>query len=792
MASNENRLTFAPIGIIRAAAWPIESISGFGDSSLAALALRVHSSREPVWRQYLQTYEQTLQREREILWRITAEDVRFMKALLLSNPSVANRVRRSAPKRRGERTKSIRHLENVLYRFLARGAGRTTPHGLWAGVGLIDLGQHQRQRPAATQYSFSPDLRPFQAILRSLARQSRYRDHTRWHANPTLTRRTDGSWRFWVRTGDGKVERREVESDPIVDLLIEAVAGLESATFEEILAAALPRHAESTSAWKACKRPGLLDLFCDSGVLLGGLDLPNRFESAWHALSAIEHYLFPHDRCAWNHAVHELSRLCDKLSTGLKEMTLNALESHLERAVCCVGQLAKTLEVSLPALPNPLLRCDLSLPFRLEFDRQQQAVLLQALQSYESGWIKGLNPIAGFRSEYRRQVEQQIGTGLELGDLTLDSGLNGLNSTTATRVWVELVARCNPEASPRLGAWERLVLAEKPEVLFELPPGLQPTPLAQAPLGCLYVGLFEDFQLVLHGAGDDPGGTLTRHFKLLEPQALEVWLRQCVAGLSSRCGIEIAELQGPFEQNPNVLARPDFGALPIELWGSATTSTRLIGGKLVVDPTTHLPLLRLPSIDKPIAVFWFSAADIANGDPVSAGLLCTSFQESSSFGFRASTIPVREEVDFPRFSPRIRLPGGAIMRPRRTILAGSALEDLARASAAERYARWQRLAAQFQWPALLNLQRDTEPPLLMHRDSPLALESLFKGIRDHIESLTIEEVVGAPWLVDANGGHHVSDLALPFSREAHGWSSRVDSSSTAQPQAPSSDRAIGG
>jgi hypothetical protein len=775
----------APAGVIRAAAWPIESLDSFGDSQLAALALRAASVRQRMWSHYVQAYEQSLECERETLWRITAEDSWFMKALLLSNPPVADRVRRSEPRRRGPRTKSIRLVENTLYRYLARGAGRTTPHGLWAGVGEVGFAHTVQHQPAVPQYFFSPDLRPFQTILRSLARRSIYRNRAHWRANPTLARQADGSWRYWARTGDGKVVRREVAQSQGLDPLFDGVVRLESGTFEEFVAvAAAAPSGGANVAQELGPYPDLrsaLDGLADAGVLLGGLDLPNRFTNAWQALSAVEDRLVFPDRHAWNGAVRELHCLCDGLSADLKAMTLEALEGRLRQAAGCVDKLAKDLNVPLPVLPNPMLRCDLGLPFQVEFDGAQHAALLQALQEYECGWINGLSPAAAFRNALREQLEREIGCGLGLGGLKPNSGLN---SSALTPVWAELGAPPCSEVEARLAEWERRLLQNKPEVVLELS-ARPPASMAEAPLGCLYAGLFDGFQIVVHGVGDDPGRAFARHFEQLGLRRLHLWLRQCLAGLGARHGIEVAELHGPFEENPNVLARPEFGTLQFELWGASPDAMSLFGAKVVVEPSTRLPFLRLPSIQRPIAVFWFSSANVVTSDPISAQLLRTSFQESFAAGFRASALPVDAEVNSPRFSPRIRLPGGAIMRPRRTVLSGRALEDLAQASAAERYAQWQQLAAKHQWPALLNLQREGEPPLLMRRDSPLALESILRGVRDHMKSLIVEELVGAPWLVGADGRRHLVEIALPFFRTAHGWSSRVNGGSAVEQNRPS-------
>src|SRR4051812_4705398 len=118
----------APAAVIRAAAWPIESLDVFGDRERAA-------------RHSVIAYEDAIDRERAALWERTAADPRFMKALVFASPSLLQRVQqRAAAGPRASRTKRVRHLETSLYRYLARASTCTTPHGLWAGVTLAAFG----------------------------------------------------------------------------------------------------------------------------------------------------------------------------------------------------------------------------------------------------------------------------------------------------------------------------------------------------------------------------------------------------------------------------------------------------------------------------------------------------------------------------------------------------------------------------------------------------------------------------------------------------------------------------
>lgn len=76
------------------------------------------------------------------------------------------------------------------------------------------------------------------------------------------------------------------------------------------------------------------------------------------------------------------------------------------------------------------------------------------------------------------------------------------------------------------------------------------------------------------------------------------------------------------------------------------------------------------------------------------------------------------------------------------------------------------------------LQIDTEPPLLMRRDSPLALEALFKSVRVGTQWLIVEECADVPWLKDVHDRHYLSEMAFPFQRSEHSWSHRSGQSNS--------------
>jgi Lantibiotic dehydratase, N terminus len=132
--------TLAPVGILRAAAWSLECLDGFGDRSLAEAALKAIEGGN--WDIYESAYNRVFDRERAYLISVTVGDLRFRRAIRLSNSIVSAKIEGLdyTPGELPPRNKMLRRLEHTLYRYLARSIGRTNPNGLWAGVGLIEFG----------------------------------------------------------------------------------------------------------------------------------------------------------------------------------------------------------------------------------------------------------------------------------------------------------------------------------------------------------------------------------------------------------------------------------------------------------------------------------------------------------------------------------------------------------------------------------------------------------------------------------------------------------------------------
>jgi len=775
----------APVAILRAAAWPIETLADFGSDALARLALEVGDlSGRTVDQAYLHLWRETVARERQLLWRATADDPRFLKALLFSNPTLYGRVRRASARRHEPVTKALRKLEFTLYRYLARAVGRTTPLGLWAGVSTVTFAGEASQRSTAPSYSLAPDLRPFATLLRELAKREPYRTSAVRTLNPTLQPSAAGGWEFWARAQTGGVERRRIDYEPKLAAVLGVLADGTRGTLAELSRRALgARRAVGEEYLDAEVIGGMLGALADGGALIGGLALPSRYATAWEALQSAEAELADDDRRHWCAARTALHALCMTLADRLEEMAVERIDALMSAAEAEVRRLADALGVTLPAMNYPALRCDLGAPFEVSLDPAQRRRLLETLRDYEIGWIRGASPWTAWRRVRHAERLRRLAPGAPLGGVAVSStASDGLDAFEA-------------ELRARLDAWQRMIGSTANDVVLDARPGNADArglpeqtrvqaaraadPLdntSSSPLGCLYVGLQEDFALDVRGVSDDAATAFARFAAALgSMDALTTWLSQSLSGLEAEHGIEMAELDAPFEPNPNALARPLLEFPLVDPWNTGRLQDAvLIGGVIGIDASTRLPLLSLRGRPRPIAVFSFASAHLAAIDPVAGQLLETTFHEMTSGNFQALAAALPAEIDTPRYSPRIRLGSGAVIRRRRTVIDGRKLRQLAVRSPWQRYIHWQHLAAEHGWPELLSVSLAGRAPLPMRRSSPLALDALFKGIPDcgPEDCLVVEELPALPWLKDAAGRHYVADLALPFARHEHGWSAR--------------------
>jgi hypothetical protein len=744
----------ADLGVVRGAAWPIECLDRFGSQELVELAL---SSDDRDCQIYLAKYAEIFDREREILWEITAADDRFLKALMLSNRLVSDQVRAYLPRWQHQpRNKRIRRLEHTLYRYLARAVGRTTPNGLWAGVCLFTSDDRSECVTTVAEYAFAPDLRPFQSILRWLGNRSIYRESSYWQVNPTL-KRLDDNWQFWARSSTEEAGWCQIAGNESIDQCLQTIIDLPPLLWSELVTKIDLFTPIETGEW--------LDQLIDIGAIVGGLDLPVRFDTVWDGLVESAEQLIGTDRDLWDQALDYLTFLCFDLSVNWDEIDSPRLSVYLDQARQTIRHLA--IELAIPIdqieLPDLILHCDLLLPWQISIDRNRIDRLATTISIYHRDWLDQISPSMQFRQQQRAYLQAQLTKGVELNSIEFT------NLLPTDDEQIESMIMNDPEMLDCLQKWVELLNQSTESVYLKPQQESSGNTIAIAPLGCFYFTPVSNWQLIISGIDDDPARAFTRFGKFLDTkERLHDWLRQKLVEISVKNQIDIVEIQTHFEGNPNPLARSQIVAETIDLWGADPNSLSLASAQIIFDQTTKTPLLSMPSRSRPIAIFFFCAANIGAIDPFVSLLLYTGFQERSSY---FKSIEMLTNADLGTIcTPQIILENNEIIRPKQTILNQELLQQMISLLPQDRYLRWQKMARDFGWSNLLNIRVDREPSLLIKSDSPLALEAIFKSIKPNTNFAIVEEIIDLPWLVDRAGQHYFAEFALPFQRAKHGWS----------------------
>lgn len=713
----------SPAAVLRVAGFSLETLAAFGDAELR----EKHDGAA-----FRKARNAVLERERVALYERTAGDERFMKALCFASPSLFERVRR-LPARPPERTKRARHLETSLFRYLARGATRTTPSGLWAGVALASFGDVDRVDAAPPKRVFTPDLAPFARALFELGGRAPYLGLSLYRLNPTLEPRAEGGFSFAGRSFGGGTETRIIAGDPAVDRWLGRLLGKSGC--------------HTLDAWSASAdvpRP-ILDQLVPGGVFVGGPALPVRFRSAWDALRVAGEALTGEHRQAWLSEMVALRDVADRLEAEFDALSAVAIAERLATARARLVSFFAKLDVAVdvPAVP---LRCDLGAPFAVTWGARTRASLATALADYQRFWIDGASPASSARRAHRRALVAAL---------------------AAASLPVGATAELPPGApdAALIDGWKRSFFAETDAVTLS-EPGSNDAATA-APFGCFVARLGPDGVSTIFGVDDNPVRNYARLCALFpKNNALEAWLGDALKRFASG-GARLADLAVPFEALPNVLGAPDLGVLRLEPWG--VDGPELHGARVVADGASVV--LDVPNVGK-LAVLSLASAAVLERDAVAASLAQAGFDERVDPAFRAAAWGAPGESDRARFAPRLRLPSGGVVRPRRTTLTGEPLRRLAAAGRVERTIEWWRLARELGWPEAVSVSIDGAPSLHVPAWSPLGTESLLEGIQ-HAHSVLVEEPDVTARL-SVEGASHVADLVLPFARSPHAYSGNHD------------------
>lgn len=692
----------APAAIVRIAGWPLDTITRFRPERLG----------DPAGPSADAEYQAELEKQRATLRALTVGDPGFMRALAVAHPTLAARVLGCDWSRR---TKRVRHLETTLYRYLARAAGNPTPGDYWAAASLATWGAATSLAVDADLPVFSPDLRPFQAILLELGTRRAYRRRGTFRPNATLTRVGDGSWSYWWRLPPGT--------------LIERRVGAKAASFmTELADRSARRYAELVSLCArhfGCTHLAAeheIDACIDAGVLVGGLDLPSRFDSPWDALAGVEKSLAPAERAPWRHCAKALGEIAEQL--GLRFGGLGAAEilTMFERARAEILALAERCQVAPPPIPRLVFHCDRTATEagRLGPELREQVASLGPELEAELALFGRLLARRAKALGWLRKAEAPLGLGECLSQM--QQGEREGEGSGAGGAADDEVDRAPPFGSLVLGC----VTSDRPELRFMGTCDSMTSPCSR-----------------IHALVEraTPGTT----------RVLREWIREALAAVAESAGVRPVELIAPFESNPNVRAGPAWCDDTVALWGASVGSVQLPGLGLFIDRRRGgLPLARARGEARPIALMEFSAANRSQDDPLTRLLLQTS--------------PGLHEDEAPLPHPAEgRHP---LARPRRTAISGDVWSRLIESRGLARHRLWRELAREHEWGELLWVRAGRRSGLLIHRDSPLGLDAVLEGARAKGPPLIVE----MPYdLTSLSGRVHLAEVVIPFARARHVW-----------------------
>lgn len=712
-AHADDLLPLAPAAVMRAALWPVDTV--------AALAAAGAGTDD---------YEARMLRELEALWRLTLDDPRFCCALAACNPHLLARLQRASLPRRWN--KRVRQLAATLYQYLARACWRTEPNGLWAGVRLLQWSGPAL--PPAERWSVAPHLGPLRALFEQRVADDAYAATGRYKLHPGLVRHAAGEWHLRTSRRLRRIRFNAVDESgrAAADRVLLALHGLAPATRAELIARAagvLQETAHATS---------FIDTLVRGQVLLGGVTFPRRYETPWQAIDAAAALLQPAHGAAWNRCAARMRALCCGLEQRAGRVDAETIVAAMESAEHAVRTLAADWSLPLPALPRAVLHVDCSLPWRLRLDASVRARVAAALRCAETFRLHA-DPVTAHDRAHARAIAAGA-AGVDDAALAGELARRRAIGRDWQRVHAQLPLRA--DAAPPFGVL-LLRLGER----HALVNGFSHEPwLAYGRFGALFAPA---------GAGDAaPQPSLHRH-------ALHRWCEARLHALASENNVTPAPLVAPAGDAPNLWAQPRFAGLrPLDPYGTEVDQWPAAGLRLRSDGAREWIEGGGTNEPKRLLALCGSALDVGAGDRLLERLLLTSWR------YRPA---VQAHVDAElACGEALRLAAGTDWQRARWDLGPACAAALLAAAPAERWARWQELAARHRWPPLLTLGQAGGPPVLLARDSALAVETLLRGLRAG-DRMIVEAAGDEGFARDEGGNRHATELAVVFARRHHAW-----------------------
>jgi hypothetical protein len=721
----------------------------------------------------LRRHTTVLDAEREAL-RVIAASSAFERGLALRAPELLVRLASLPPPAEVSRARH-RRLETTLLLYVLRAVGRTTPQGAWCGTVPVE---RREDAPGATATATTGavragvDLRTIAVLLAALRADPRYRRELPLRLNPTLRRDDDG---YRYVSADGVARR--LDRHPFVDAVVAHLDGERGEQVAPLLDALAAAGAD----------PARLRALLDDGVgalvardvLRVCLDLPVHAADGRDAVTEVIGRLLEPERTRWTAAWARVSATLDELESRFEHLDGAAVAERNRRVRDELVALWQAAE--LPGGPPAVVvHVDWRPPWTLTLGPDVLARLGHAART-----LFAVHAADGAAERYRRWCVEDLlgphlrgdGTGpdaqagtageIALTELLEDGSLAGSASPWLPVTRREVFGRFVPSPERRaaveadLTAWERRLAPDAAAARHDLDDllGHGPTGVSPGPAGELFLHLDGEGVVWCGAARPQPGLATTRLGQLVGSGPS---LARALAEVAPP-GTEVADVVGADPVDPATALRPAL--LPTVVDGAGRCGPRVADLEVQVDPRELRPWL-CTSDGRRLLPVYPSAAAIGRVDPASRVLLALALGqgwELVSYRFP----PLDQEVTAWQHRPRLTA-AGVVVAPERWTLPPDTVEELARRTGADRFARWSTEMRARQVPRLVRAAWSPHhSDLLVVTDSPLVVEALFArvAVDETVFPLTLEELPGDPatWpVVDEHGGHHLVQLAATW------------------------------
>lgn len=675
-------------------------------------------------------YELARAEDRGELGRLSAS-ISFRRALVLANRGLAQRWADRDLDVDAWRARDHR-AERAVFRYLVRAATRPVPQGLWAGVCAIEpggdgpVGQVSLE-PTASAVTVDPDLAPLAAAVFARVRSGRVLD--RLLVLDATVHHSGAGWRF--EHGSDEMVWSTMQSDDLIDAIVDHLwSG--PARLRDLDLAALDVDADGSVVERLA-----------SGLLAAGFLVPAWSPAitgdSWSVLEGAAEVMLDDERSVWSDALASLRSICHRLETLLSSIEPDALAELLDEAAGLVAGLWVWAGIQVDA-PTHVLFVDLGLAYRAHWnDATERAAHTAVVEQLALGGGLG-------SGEWSRKVALR-----DFSRGPVPEVLAGITSSSSMGSGQDGVGRVS-------AGWAQLLEQRTASIgdALTLPPdALDASGAAPGPEGSVLL-VPEGDGFLLSFARPQGDVFLSRSERLTGVRPI---------GLPRDLATSTLEL----DSAPNPSA----------------SRGQLVEGADAISSGRGMPPLATRTVswteeDRPLLVHeghrsWLRYP--ASAAPRSAReLALTRLAFGHGWEHLSHGVPlVDDEVDDPRGTPSVALPGGGLVSRRRWVLGPDVVAAVAAASGAERFLLLRRLLRPrgLGGESCIRVRfgaRADAPSLVVPHSSPLALDAALD--RMGRGGMVVLERWSPPPVRDATGTTYAAEVAIRWSDPDY-WARRA-------------------